>query len=116
MMLSACLAIILVRVYSQRLSAVIVSPFVNGPFLDALLNARAALSLEHNIFVVTARAHQQQIDSYRPLNISFLVSLTRCCGQRRILVEAPLVDESLLCAEAAAVARKRGYALCALPQ
>lgn len=57
---------------TERLSAVIFSPFVNGPFIEALFNARAVLPLQFKILVVTAQAHQQQIDSYGSLNITAL--------------------------------------------
>jgi Protein of unknown function (DUF5672) len=52
-----------------RLSAVIVSRFVNGPFLDALVNARVALSFTYPIYVVTHAENVAQIHGYRGLHV-----------------------------------------------
>lgn len=53
----------------HRLAAVIVSRFLNGPVLDALVNARIALPSVYPIYVVTHTDNAAQILSYRGLHI-----------------------------------------------
>jgi hypothetical protein len=69
MMIIAVSLICIAFAIPDRLSAVIVSRFVNGPFLDALFNARIALPIMYPIYVVTHAENAAQIRSYRGLHV-----------------------------------------------